>query len=316
MLSEYAATGTPCVLATVVRCEPPTSAKPGDKAVITGDGRLHGWIGGSCSEPIVRREALRALAEGTPQLVRIVPSPEVKQTRKRGELTVATTCPSGGALDIFIEPRLPKPLLLVFGDSPAARTLVRMGSLIGFRTCAVHPGARPDEFADAGMVLGSLDIAAANPGSDTWAIVATMGHYDEDALDAALAHPAVEVGLVASTRRTNAVRAALRERGLSEDTVTRVRTAAGKVRGSSQEEIALLALADLVTTRRSRGHVVAPAAAPAVVFATDQVCGMTVDPLTAKEKTEYAGNTYWFCAAGCRAEFEKDPQRYLRPVEA
>jgi len=264
----------------------------------------------------VRREALRALAEGIPQLVRIVPSPEVKQTRKRGELTVATTCPSGGALDIFIEPRLPKPLLLVFGDSPAARTLLQMGELTGFRTCAVHPGARPEDFTGTGLVLGTLDLAAANPGPDTWAVVATMGHYDEDALDAALAHPAVDVALIASTRRTNAVRAALRERGLSEDEVGRVRTPAGKVRGSSQEEIALLALADVVTARRRRGPIAAPPEIPAVVFATDQVCGMTVDPLTAKEKTEHAGLTYWFCSTGCRAEFEKDPHRYLRAVEA
>ena len=264
----------------------------------------------------MRREALRALKEGTPQLVRIMPSEDVKQTRKRGELMVATTCPSGGALDIFIEPRLPRPLLLVFGDSPAARTLVQMAALAGFRTCAVHPGARPEQFAGADMVLGSLDLSDANPGTDTWAVVATMGHYDEDALDAALAFPTVEVGLVASNRRSAAVRAGLVERGLSEDTIARVRTPLGRVRGTSQEEIALLALADVVTARRRRGHIAVPPEAPAVVFATDQVCGMTVDPLTAKEKTEYAGVTYWFCAAGCRAEFEKDPQKYLRPVEA
>src|SRR6202023_252598 len=128
-LHEYAVTGTPHVLATVVRTEAPTSAHPGDKAVVTADGRLHGWIGGSCSEPIVRREALRALSEGVPQLVRIVPAPEVKQTRKRGELMIATTCPSGGALDIFIEPQLPKPLLLVFGESPAAVTMGRIGDI-------------------------------------------------------------------------------------------------------------------------------------------------------------------------------------------
>lgn len=304
------------MLATVVRCEPPTSARPGDKAVITGDGRLHGWIGGSCSEPIVRREALRALAEGTPQLVRIVPSPDVKQTRKKGELTVATTCPSGGALDIFIEPRLPKPLLLVFGDSPAARTLVQMGSLAGFRTAAVHPGARTEDFAGASLVLGSLDIAAAHPGTDTWAVVATMGHYDEEALEAALSHPAVEVDLIASNRRSAAVRAALRDRGLPEGVVNRIRTPVGRVRGTSQEEIALLALAEIVTARRRRGHVPAVVGAPAVVFATDQVCGMTVDPLTAKEKTDYNGATYWFCCAGCRVEFEKDPQHYLRVIEA
>jgi xanthine dehydrogenase accessory factor len=304
------------VLATVVRCEPPTSARPGDKAVITADGRLRGWIGGSCSEPIVRREALRALSEGTPQLVRIVPSPEVKQSRKRGELTVATTCPSGGALDIFIEPRLPRPLLLVFGDSPSARTLVQMGSLAGFRTCSVHPGARAEDFPGADLVLGTLELAEANPGPDSWAVVATMGHYDEDAVEAALAHPQLDVGLVASTKRAAAVQAALRSRGLDEETLARIRTPAGKVRGVSQEEIALLALAEVVTARGRRGHVRSKAEQPAVVFATDQVCGMTVDPLTATHKFVYGERTYWFCCEGCQAEFEKEPQRYLRPVEA
>src|SRR6185437_16156069 len=137
LLKEYEAAGTPCVLATVVRCEAPTSAHPGDKAVITADGRLRGWIGGSCSEPVVRREALRALAEGAPQLIHIVGGDEVKQTRKRGELSIATTCASGGSLDIFIEPRLPKPLLLVFGDGPAAGTLIRLAELTGFRARAV-----------------------------------------------------------------------------------------------------------------------------------------------------------------------------------
>src|SRR6202162_2498188 len=273
LLHKYAVNGTPHVLATVVRCEPPTSARPGDKAVITADGRLRGWIGGGCSEPIVRREALRALSEGVPQLVRIVPAPEVKQTRKRGELMVATTCPSGGALDIFIEPQLPRPLLMVFGDSPAAHTLVQMGSLAGFRTCSVHPGASAQDFA-ADVVLGSFDLAGANPGADSWAVVATMGHYDDDALEAALAYPDVEVGLIASTRRAAAVRAALEGRGRGGRTLDRIRTPAGKVRGGSQEEIALLALAELVTARRERGHVPASARveAPPVVFATDQVC--------------------------------------------
>jgi xanthine dehydrogenase accessory factor len=316
LLHEYAANGTPYVLATVVRTEAPTSAHPGDKAVVTADGRLHGWIGGSCSEPIVRREALRALAEGVPQLVRIVPAPEVKQTRKRGELMVATTCPSGGALDIFIEPQLPRPLLLVFGDSPAARTLVQMGSLAGFRTCSVHPGATAHEFGAADLVLASLELSGANPGPDTWAVVATMGHYDEDALEAALAYPDVEVGLIASTRRAAAVRAALESRGMDERTLARIRTPAGKIRGGTQEEIALLALAEVVTARRKKGHVPAAVEASPVVFATDQVCGMTVDPLTAHHKAVHANSTFWFCSAGCKDAFEKEPVRYLRTIEA
>ena len=250
---------------------------------------------------MVRREALRALQEGSPQLVRIVPADAAKHTRKRGELTVATTCPSGGALDIFLEPRVPRPLLLVFGDTPAADTLVRLGELTGFRSRKVR----------------QADIATlAVTDTDAWAVIATMGHYDEDAVEAALAHPQMDVALVASTRRAAAVRAALMQRGLDEETLSRVRAPAGRVRGATQQEIAALALAELISIRRKRGPVAPAAAAPQVVFATDPVCGMTVDPLTSQERTEYAGITYWFCCAGCRSEFEKEPERYLRPIEA
>jgi xanthine dehydrogenase accessory factor len=301
LLREYAANGTPCALATVIRVEAPTSARPGDKAVITADGRLRGWIGGSCSEPVVRREALRALAEGTPQLVKIVGADEVKQTRKPGELTVATTCPSGGSLDVFIEPRLPKPLLLVFGDSPAARTLVQMGSLAGFRTRAVGEAE-----------IATLEI----PPGVAHAVVATMGHFDEDALEAALSHPDLEVGLIASTRRAAAVRAALHARGLDEATVARVRTPMGKTRGVGQEEIAVLALADVIAARHKRSSRPVAIEQPAVIFATDPVCGMTVDPLTSNHRAVFEDKTYWFCSAGCQAEFEKEPRPYLRPVEA
>jgi xanthine dehydrogenase accessory factor len=244
-----------------------------------------------------------------------VAADDVKQTRKRGELTVATTCPSGGSLDIFIEPRLPRPLLLVFGDSPAARTLVSMGALAGFRTCAVHPGARAEDFPGADIVLSTMDLAPSNPGPDTWAVVATMGHYDEDALEAALAFPEVDVGLIASTKRTAAVSAALHERGLDEATVSRLRSPAAKTRGVSQEEIAVLALAEVVAARQKRGRLPV-VEQPAVVFATDHVCGMTVDPLTSMHRTVHDDKIFWFCSAGCQAEFEKEPQRYLRAVEA
>jgi len=284
-----------------VRCEAPTSAHPGDKAVITADGRLRGWIGGSCSEPVVRREALRALAEGAPQLIHIVGGDEVKQTRKRGELSIATTCPSGGSLDIFIEPRLPKPLLVVFGDGPAASTLARLAELTGFRSRAVSQ-------AD----LATLEIAT----GEAHAVVATMGHFDEDALEAALAYPDVEVSLIASTRRAAAVRDELLRRGLDEHTIARVRTPAGKVRGGTQEEIALLALAEVVAARRKRGSKPVAVEVSPVAFVTDPVCGMTVDPLTSQHKAVHGDQTYWFCSAGCQAEFEKTPDRYLRPIEA
>ncbi len=289
------------MLATVVRTEPPTSARPGDKAVITADGRLRGWIGGSCSEPVVRREALRALADGKPQLVHIVGGDEVKQSRKRGELMIATTCPSGGSLDIFIEPRLPKPLLVVFGDSPAAGAMVRLAELTGFRARTVGQ-----------VEIGSLEI----PPGEAYAVVATMGHYDEDALEAALSHPDLDVSLIASTRRVSAVRSELLRRGLDEHTVARIQTPTGKVRGTTQEEIALLVLADIVAARHKRAFKPVAVDTSPVTFVTDPVCGMTVEPLTSNHKAMHEGRTFWFCSAGCVAEFEREPARYLRSVEA
>ncbi len=294
LLKELEDSGTPCALATVVRVQAPTSAKPGDKAVITADGRLRGWIGGTCSEPVVRREALRALAEGSPQLVHIVGGEEVKETRRQAELMIATTCPSGGSLDIFIEPRLPKPLLLVFGDGPAATTLARIGELTGFRARSVGQAE-----------VATLQVA---PG-EGYAVVATMGHFDEDALEAALGHASLDVSLIASSKRAAAVRAELSRRGLDEETIARVRTPAGRVRGGTQEEIALLALAEIVTLRRKRGPHQAAAGAVVktaqVTFVTDPVCGMTVDPLTSPHKLVAGENTYWFCSAACKAAFEK-----------
>ena len=278
------------MLATVVRCDPPTSAKPGDKAVITADGRLRGWIGGSCSEPLVRREALRALADGTPRLVKIVPAEAAKATRRRGELTMATTCPSGGALDIFIEPQLPKPLLMVFGETPAAETLVRMAELTGFRTRLVARGG-----------LASLGA----PGPDAWAVVATMGHYDEEALEAALALPELKVALVASRKRSAAVLDALRAHGLGEETLARVHAPAGRLRGATQEEIALLVLADVVGERRRHGpaHRSAAAEEAAAVFATDPICGMAVEVKPGALTAEREGVTHYFCGPGCRTSF-------------
>lgn len=302
LLAEYAAAGTPCVLATVVGCEPPTSARPGDKAVVTADGHLHGWVGGSCSEPAVRRAALRALAEGTPRLLRL-----------GGADGEPTTCPSGGALEVFVEPRLPRPLLLVFGASPAARTLVGLGALTGFRTCAVHPGARREDFG-ADLVLSSLDLVPARPGPDTWAVVATMGHYDEDALEAVLAYPDVDVRLVASRRRAAAVREVLRGRDLDKATLDRVRAAAGKTRARTQEEIALAALAEVAAERRRRApgradiSVVAAEAGP--TFATDPVCGMAVDVAESRYSITHDGATIQFCGAACRDRFLAEPARF------
>jgi len=316
LLESNAAAGTPCVLATVVRTEPPTSAHPGDKAVITADGRLHGWIGGACSEPLVRREALRAIADGMPRMVRIVPSASVESIRDGADLTVATTCPSGGALDVFVDPQLPRALLVVIGDSPAARTLVQLGAVAGLRTCLVHPEARAEDHPSAGLVVPSLslDAVAGGPDShDTWVVVATMGHYDEAALEAALSLEGADVALVASERRAAAVLDNLRAQGtVAESELRRVRAPAGAHRGGTQEEIALHALDEIVALRRERLMAQHPAASTEPAgFATDPVCGMTVDVATSTHRVDHAGTTYFFCCDGCARSFAAAPERYL-----
>jgi xanthine dehydrogenase accessory factor len=313
LLAETAASGRPCALATVVRTESPTSAHPGDKAVITDDGELHGWIGGSCSDALVRREALVAMSDGLPRLVRIRPDVEALETRNGGELTVATTCPSGGTLDIFIDPHLPRPLLAVIGGTPAARTLIELGRVVGFRTCGVHPGAHAADFPGANRVLDSLDLSALAHEKDCWVVVATMGHYDDDALEAALTLAAADIALVASVRRSAAVVETLRGRGVTEAQLARVRAPAGERRAGAQEEIALHALAEVVALRHERmtANPVAAPAAPAG-FAIDPVCGMTVDTSDAAHQATHDDQTYFFCCSGCREQFVAEPARFVR----
>lgn len=316
VLTEFArlrAAGVSCCLATVMRVTAPTSSKPGDKAVITADGTMVGWIGGSCSEPSIRREAQIALEDGTPRVVSIVPEPEEAETLgtlANGEVVLQMSCPSGGTLEIFLEPYLARPQLVVIGRSPIARTLTRLAGIVGFRSCGVHPGARVEDFPDADAVVTSLDLTGAGIGPDSWAVVATMGHYDAEALEAVLRTPASYVGLIASRRRRNAVVQALRKRGWPGDALSGIVNPAGKTLADAPEEIALSVLADIVDRRNRRQRRLVPepeaeeAAAP--VFATDPVCGMAVEIAGAMFRS---GDVY-FCCAGCQEAYEREPERF------
>jgi len=273
--ARLAAEGEPYVLATVVNVERPASTRRGDRALITPDGELFGWVGGACSEPIVIRQALRVLADAEPRLVRIGPPGTEAQ---EGDVVVAeSTCASEGTVEVLVEPHLPRPLLAVVGDSPAARTLRVLAGTIGWRV--------------SDRLVGRADAV----------VVASMGHGDEDALAAVLGTEAGYVGLVASARRARAVLAELRARGLDEEVLARLRSPAGLDLGpSSQEEIAVAILAELVAWRHTRG--VSPA--EAVEEAVDPICGMTVSIAGARETVVRDGATYYFCGPGCRRRFE------------
>lgn len=278
---RLAAEGTPFALATVVSVRRPASARRGDRGIVTADGRLVGWVGGACSEPAVVREALHALAEGTTRLLRICPPGSSEG--EEGVVVAESSCASEGTVEVLIEPQLPQPLLAVVGDSPAAVTLRELAAAIGWRVTA-----------DLGAGAEAI-------------VVATMGRGDTEALDAALATPAGYVGLVASAKRAGVELAALRDRGLDEATLARVRSPAGLDLGPlTQPEIAVAVLAELVAWHHDRGPL-----GELPVEAVDPVCGMTVAVGADTPSAEHEGSTYWFCCPGCRGRFARNPAKYL-----
>lgn len=295
--AELRRRGETFVVATVVRVEPPTSARAGDKALITADGKLWGWVGGSCSEGLVRREAMIAMGDAQPRLVRI--APDESPDHLPGVVSHLSTCPSAGKLDVFIDPQLPRPLLLVVGDTPAARTLVKLGATIGYKTCAVHPGAVPTDFPEADQVIGSLELGPGQLNSSTWAVVATMGHYDEDAIEALLRYDVAYIGLIASRRRAATVLDVLQARGVSG--LERVRRAADSSVGGSQEEIALATLAEIAAERHADQR---RYAIPLPETAIDPICGMQVEMKGAMHTLRVAETIHYFCGAGCLDAFK------------
>lgn len=299
LAGELERQGEPYAWATVVRVESPVSARPADHAVVARDGTLTGWVGGSCTQPIVVREALTAMAEGQPRLVRIRP-PGRSEPVDPGVVTEVTMCASEGGLDVFIEPRRPAPTLAVVGSSPVTRTLARLAEVLGHRVVAVEDTA--GERTVSVEALAAMDLEPRDA-----VVVATMNRYDEVALIAALQTRAGYVGLVASPRRAERVSASLREDGVAESTLARVKAPAGIDLGpSTQEEIALSILAELVARRHQ--PVGATAAADTAV---DPVCGMSVAVTAETPSALYAGRTYHFCGAGCRRTFGSDPSAHV-----
>ncbi|MDX6549203.1 MAG: xanthine dehydrogenase accessory factor [Gaiellales bacterium] len=278
---------TPFVVATVVRVERPASAHPGDTAIVHPDGRIEGFVGGACATSTVRMQALRALETERPLLLRIQPDGGVAPAQP-GIATVTNTCLSGGALEIFLEPQMPAPLVRVLGDSPVAESLRQLAPPLGF------------EVATGGV---------AEPTDDA-VVIASLGHADEEAVEQALASGARYVALVASRRRGQAVVEGLRASGLCETRLDRLRTPAGLDIGArTHAEIALSILAQLVQERSLAEPAHAPADAPAGLV--DPVCGMIEPPGAGWQRVEHDGVEYAFCCAGCRRRFEADPDRYL-----
>jgi xanthine dehydrogenase accessory factor len=291
---ELRAKRIPFVSATVVRAERPTSAKPGDSALVLSDGSIEGFVGGDCAETNVVAQALATLETGEPVLLRITPqAPEPPAASEepplRGSVTVHNPCLSGGTLEIFLEPARPPPLLVVHGKSPMARAVADLARHMGYDVHDALEAARVSIPSDASAV-----------------VVASHGRGEAEVLKAALDTGVPYVGLVASRKRGAPVLASLGA------TAEQVHTPAGiDIGARTPEEIALSILAEIVSLRlpapkRGKGTV-----APLPSATVDPVCGMTVAAVDASLHVDHEGTLYWFCGSGCLQAFVADPGSFV-----
>ena len=281
------AAGTPFVWATVVRAARPTSAKPGDSAIVLGDGQLDGFVGGDCAESTVRVQALEVLAAGETRLLRIAPEDGPGED---GVVRVHNPCLSGGTLDIFLEPSVPLPLVLVYGQAPIATALLRADRMFGQQVRALTTAQAP------------------LPEGVSAVVVASHGNDEVPVLNAALRAGVPYVGLVASRRRGPAVLAALPVDNAQRD---RVRTPAGLDIGAhSPPEVALSILAEIVATRDRPAPDAERPEPDVVATAVDPVCGMIVVASTASPHAETPDGVVYFCGSGCRSAYLDNPVAY------
>jgi xanthine dehydrogenase accessory factor len=322
-IGELTRRGQAFALATVVWRQPPSSSQPGARAIITADGELRGWIGGACAEPVVIREAQRVIAEGTARLLLLGTPDQFGGAVPDGMTVIPISCQSEGALEIYIEPVLPVPHLVIVGSSPMAGVLAALAGALGWRADRVD----------------GPDFATDMANEQSMIVVATQGHDDEDVLTRAVAARPAYLGLVGSRRRGATVLGYLADRGVPKEELDRVRVPAGLDLGkTTHQEIAVAILAELVQLRAS-GALSRPQAAATVASAAssaasakpgrrgvtaqndlapvaraeaiDPVCGMTVATASSRP-LRHDGADYYFCCAGCRQAFEQDPDAYIK----
>jgi xanthine dehydrogenase accessory factor len=262
----------PFALVTVLSAQAPTSGKAGDKAVVTPDGQIHGWIGGGCAQPAVIKTVRRALLDGQPRKIRIAPSDESAERDLGDVLEFGMACHSGGTLELFIDPVMPSATLTVVGDSPVARALVGLAPRVGLRVAVVAHGAQAADFPDADTVLDSDDVKEVSVRlASPFVVVATQGRRDVQGLKAALALQPQGLWFVASARKAGVLLESLVASGEDPVAVARIVAPAGEFIGAqTPEEIALSVLTSVVAARRGCASLV-PATQAAVTAAMASV---------------------------------------------
>lgn len=275
------AQGTAYALVTVVRTVAPTSAYVGAQALVAADGSLHGWIGGGCAKGVVIAAATKTLASGLPKLVRISNEQTVEE---EGIEQHAMRCASNGTIELFIQPFVERPGLCVLGATPAANEVRFLAERLGIKVGS--------EAAGVPIVL-----------------VATQGEGDEAALQAALTSDADQVLMIASARKAERLRAAMLARGVPAERVAALRAPVGPdIGAATPAEIALAAVAEVVRLRREP-RPQTPTARPPDGY-LNPVCGAAITAGMVIHTLEHGGMLQYFCCDHCKAEFEREPEKY------
>lgn len=257
LISAMKASGKPFALATVVRTVAATAAKAGAKAVIQPDGTIsEGWIGGGCARAAVLKAAKEALADGKPRLVSVQP-PDVLQEHgvqageeREGTRFAKNMCPSQGTMDVFVEPVLPRPQVVVCGSSPVAVAIANLGRGLGFAVTVCAPAPEQAAFPEADRRIEGYALPV-DDGGQRFVVVSTQGRGDEVALRAALAVEADYVAFVGSRKKAEALQAKLKEQGLAPERLAKLKAPAGLDLGAiTPDEIAISILAEIVAVRR------------------------------------------------------------------
>jgi xanthine dehydrogenase accessory factor len=317
-IQELSKKNEPFALALVVRREEPSSGKVGDKAVINKFGEIIGWVGGGCVRAILIKEAEDAMKTGQSRLVRI--GKNTGAVNAKGIIEYKMTCQSEGTVEVFIEPVLPAPHLVVVGKSAIARALVIMAKAAGYRVTAMASDARMDTFQGPDQLITQLSFAQVKTDPSSSIVVATQGEQDEQALELALQQSFTYLGFVASRKKKTSVLQYLKDAGIDQAKVDMIESPAGiDINAKRPEEVAISILAAIIQRRNNLPddfHFTRfeerPAETGKPVFYINPVCGVPVDMNSPKHVVDYEGEKVYFCCDGCYAKFLLEPSKYVK----
>lgn len=321
-ITELKKRSEPFAVALVVNREAPSSGKAGDRAIIRQNGQLTGWIGGGCVKGIVLKEAADAISSGKPRLVRI--GKHITQPQKHGNvMEYKMTCQSEGTVEIFIEPVLPQPHLVVVGKTEIANALTKLGNAAGFRITGVARDAGLKTFHKVDELITQIDLSNVKTGPLSFIVVATQGEDDEKAMMTAVKKQYAYLGFVASRKKSASIIQYLKDAGVEDSVIGTITSPAGlDINAKQPDEVAISILAEIIQVKNGLSVLVQqelPAEAGVAVAAPEYyinpVCGVPVDKNNPRHIIEYQGEKVYFCCDGCKVKFEKDPEKYIQARE-